>query len=88
MDGLHEALCRRCGACCHDTRGVPCEHLKPDGKGRTLCGIYGAHLGPHSAVDGKAIVCRTIEAAIVRGARPPGCAYVEVLDAIAAKQRG
>lgn len=71
-----EAICKRCGVCCHDKRGMPCAHLRTEGGGTTRCEIYGHHLGWRQTIDGRAIECVTIEREIADGGRPKGCAYL------------
>jgi len=53
----HEAMCKRCGACCGASDGDPCEHLKQDEAGKFFCPIYDNRLGTHKTISGKLFAC-------------------------------
>jgi len=52
----HEALCRRCGACC-GAYDDPCSHLKKDNNGKYYCDIYSNRFGPRVTVEGDKFDC-------------------------------
>ncbi len=71
----NEALCRRCGVCCHHKvrfgdvviiTDVPCEFLDP---ATNACTVY-----PQRFV--KQPLCATAEASVAIGALPGDCPYV------------
>jgi len=53
----HEALCKRCGACCGVLEGDPCEHLKRGLDDRYFCGIYGNRFGLRKTIKGEPVLC-------------------------------
>ena len=53
----HEALCKRCGACCGALEGDPCEHLKRGSDDRYFCGIYGNRFGLRKTIKGEPVLC-------------------------------
>ncbi len=53
----HEALCKRCGACCGVLENDPCEHLKKDLDDRYFCSIYENRFGMRKTLKGEPILC-------------------------------
>ena len=53
----HEALCKRCGACCGALEGDPCEHLKKGSDNRYFCDIYENRLGLQKTAKGEPVLC-------------------------------
>ena len=53
----HEALCKRCGACCGILEGDPCEHLKKGQDSRYFCDIYENRFGLRNTVKGEPVLC-------------------------------
>jgi len=77
----HEALCKRCGACCGIFDGDPCEHLKTHDKKTYYCEIYDKRFGLHKTLSGEPILCVPIRNMLHRtwwGRN--NCAYVKILE--------
>ena len=53
----HEALCKRCGACCGILESDPCEHLKKDSDDKYFCDIYENRFGMQKTLKGEPILC-------------------------------
>ena len=53
----HEALCKRCGACCGVLENDPCEHLKKGSDEKYLCDIYEDRFGMQKTLKGEPILC-------------------------------
>ncbi|MBU4311318.1 MAG: hypothetical protein KJ706_01205 [Candidatus Omnitrophica bacterium] len=53
----HEALCKRCGACCGAMEEYPCEHLKKGEDSRYFCDIYEERFGLRKTLSGEPILC-------------------------------
>ena len=56
----HEALCRRCGACCGIRDGDPCEHLAFTEDEKAYCEIYNHRFGLRQTVSGTKFLCMPI----------------------------
>lgn len=52
----HEALCRRCGACCGVFEKAPCEHLVKKGS-EYFCTIYENRFGIQKTTTGEKFKC-------------------------------
>lgn len=53
----HEALCKRCGACCGSNEADPCARLLKDGNGKYYCSVYESRLGSQRTVSGREFNC-------------------------------
>ena len=53
----HEALCKRCGACCGVLEEDPCEHLKKGSDDRYFCDTYNNRFSLQKTVKGEPILC-------------------------------
>jgi len=74
----HEALCKRCGACCGVTENNPCEHLRPAGEGKYSCDIYEERFGLRKTVKGDPVLCVPVRKVLHKDwLGRNGCAYVK-----------
>lgn len=75
----HEALCKRCGACCGATEGDLCEHLKKDPAEGYFCDIYEGRFGLRKTISGEPILCVPIRNVLHKTWRKgvSGCAYIK-----------
>ncbi len=53
----HEALCKRCGACCGVLEGDPCVYLKKEADGKYFCDVYDNRFGLRKTVKGEPVLC-------------------------------
>jgi len=56
----HEALCKRCGACCGVFENDPCIKLKRESDSRYSCLDYENRMGLQSTVNGNTFRCVTL----------------------------
>ena len=53
----HEALCKRCGACCGVLDGDPCEHLRKTPENIYECDLYENRFGLRKTIKGEPVLC-------------------------------
>jgi Fe-S-cluster containining protein len=53
----HEAVCKRCGACCGAFDVDPCAQLRREAKGTYVCADYENRLGQQRTTMGKRFTC-------------------------------
>ncbi|MDD5731228.1 MAG: hypothetical protein PHN57_08925 [Candidatus Omnitrophica bacterium] len=71
----HEALCRRCGACCGAFDGDPCLNLSRDGNDKYYCLKYDTRLGRQQTVSGRTFNCVPIRDLFKFYPPYPDCPY-------------
>ncbi|MFC1594403.1 hypothetical protein ACFL38_03655 [Candidatus Omnitrophota bacterium] len=62
----HEALCKRCGACCGVFEGDPCQHLQLDADNRYFCDTYDDRLGLKKSRSGREFRCVPIRSILFK----------------------
>lgn len=73
----HEALCKRCGACCGVKDNDPCEHLQIGADGVCFCGIYENRFGIRKTISGEPVLCVPLRNILHKTWwGRSGCAYV------------
>lgn len=70
----HEALCKRCGACC-GAGNDPCTDLRKDKDGRYYCKSYDNRIGQHLTVSGKQFTCIPIRDVLLYAPPSLDCGY-------------
>ncbi|MFA5146071.1 MAG: hypothetical protein WC515_01650 [Candidatus Omnitrophota bacterium] len=73
----HEALCRRCGACCGSRGSDPCVNLAKGDDGKYFCRDYANRIGTQHTVSGNIFSCVPIRDVLVYNTPYEGCGYVE-----------
>ncbi|MCK5706212.1 MAG: hypothetical protein KAI43_01070 [Candidatus Aureabacteria bacterium] len=61
----HEALCKRCGACC-GALNDPCIHLQKDKQGKYFCDTYDNRTREHNTISGETFRCVDIRSIIYK----------------------
>lgn len=73
----HEALCKRCGACCGVKEEDPCEHLNKDANSVYFCDIYESRFGLRKTRSGEPVMCVPIRNMLDKSWwGRSGCAYI------------